>query len=103
MSTTNGTAGVETNGPEGNKARPAHRFDPDFTENVVNTMGPKVTPRNREVFAALIRHLHDFTREVELTMDEWMAAVHFVNSLGQISTKTRNESHRISDILGLES
>ncbi|KAI8155536.1 Catechol 1,2-dioxygenase [Colletotrichum sp. SAR 10_70] len=52
---------------------------------------------------SFIRHLHDFTREVELTMDEWMTAVHFVNSVGQISNKTRNEAHRVSDILGLES
>ncbi|RKU49301.1 hypothetical protein DL546_009801 [Coniochaeta pulveracea] len=100
---TNGTNGVTGNAPESNTARPAHRFDPDFTENVIKAMGHNVTPRNRQVFGSLIRHLHDFTREVELTIDEWMAAVHFVNSVGQISTKTRNEAHRISDILGLES
>ncbi|OIW24400.1 aromatic compound dioxygenase [Coniochaeta ligniaria NRRL 30616] len=92
-----------TNGPEGNKAKPAHRFDPNFTDNVVNTMGPNMTERNRVVLSSLIRHLHDFAREVELTIPEWMAGVHFVNAVGQISTKTRNEAHRISDILGLES
>jgi catechol 1,2-dioxygenase len=32
-----------------------------------------------------------------------MTGVHFVNAVGQISTKTRNEAHRVSDILGLES
>lgn len=97
------TNGVDTNGPEGNKARPAHRFDPDFTDNVIKTMGPNMTERNRVVLSSLIRHLHDFAREVELSIDEWMAGVHFVNAVGQISTKTRNEAHRISDILGLES
>ncbi|KAF5524972.1 Catechol 1,2-dioxygenase [Colletotrichum aenigma] len=66
-------------------------------------MGPNMTPRNRQIMSSFIRHLHDFTREVELTMDEWMTAVHFVNSVGQISNKTRNEAHRVSDILGLES
>lgn len=66
-------------------------------------MGPKTTPRNREILTSLIRHLHEFTREVELSIDEWMAAVHWVNAVGQISTKTRNEAHRISDIVGLES
>lgn len=68
-------------------------------------MGPNVTPRNRQVLGALIKHIHDFSREVELTIDEWMAGVHFVNELGKIyidSNKTRNETHRISDILGLE-
>ncbi|KLU88070.1 catechol 1,2-dioxygenase 1 [Magnaporthiopsis poae ATCC 64411] len=85
---------------------PAHRFDPNFTQHVLDTMGPKTTERNRVVLSALIRHLHDFTREVELTIDEWLAAVAFVNDVGRIyseSKNTRNESHRISDILGLES
>ncbi|KAK0617433.1 Intradiol ring-cleavage dioxygenase [Immersiella caudata] len=94
---TNGTNGV---------AKPAHRFDPNFTQAVIDNMGPTTTPRNRQVLGALIRHLHDFTREVELTIDEWMAAVHFVNAVGRIyseSNQTRNEAHRICDILGLES
>ncbi|KAF7558541.1 hypothetical protein G7046_g5602 [Stylonectria norvegica] len=79
------------------------RFDPDFTQHVLDTMGSNITPRNRFVLGSLIRHLHDFSREVELTTDEWMTGVHFVNAVGQISTPTRNEAHRISDILGLES
>ncbi|KUI69861.1 Catechol 1,2-dioxygenase [Cytospora mali] len=84
----------------------SHRFDPNFTQAVIDNMGPKTTPRNREVLGALIRHLHDFTREVELTIDEWMGAVHFVNALGALykeSNGTRNETHRICDVLGLES
>ncbi|KAL1889409.1 hypothetical protein Sste5346_008892 [Sporothrix stenoceras] len=66
-------------------------------------MGPNVSPRNREVFGSLIRHLHDFAREVELSIDEWMAGVIFVNAAGQFYTMTRNEAQRVSDILGLES
>jgi catechol 1,2-dioxygenase len=81
---------------------PSSRFDPTFTQRVIDTMGPNMTPRNRQVMSALVRHLHDFAREVELTPDEWMAGVHFINSVGQISTKTRNEAHRVSDVLGLE-
>ncbi|KAH6843143.1 Intradiol ring-cleavage dioxygenase-like protein [Chaetomium sp. MPI-CAGE-AT-0009] len=86
--------------------KPSHRFDPNFTAQVVEGMGPKTTPRNRELLGALIRHIHDFARETELTIDEWMEGVKFVNSLGEIyvkSNKTRNETHRICDVLGLES
>ncbi|KAH6618168.1 Intradiol ring-cleavage dioxygenase [Chaetomium sp. MPI-SDFR-AT-0129] len=86
--------------------KPSHRFDPNFTNQVVEGMGPKTSPRNREVLGALIRHIHDFARETELTIDEWMAGVKYVNSLGEIyvkSNKTRNETHRICDVLGLES
>ncbi|KIM97585.1 hypothetical protein OIDMADRAFT_169479 [Oidiodendron maius Zn] len=79
------------------------RFDPKFTQHVIDTIGPKTSPRNREVLSALISHLHDFAREVELTVDEWMMGVRFVNSIGQISDAKRNEGQRISDVLGLES
>ncbi|KAL2015786.1 hypothetical protein VTK56DRAFT_4839 [Thermocarpiscus australiensis] len=86
--------------------KPSHRFDPNFTQQVIDGMGPNTTPRNRQVLGALIRHIHDFAREVELTIDEWMEGVKFINSLGEIyvkSNKTRNETHRICDVLGLES
>lgn len=82
---------------------PPSRFDPNFTKHVIETMGPNVTPRHREVLGSLIKHLHMFAREVELSNDEWMTGVHFINAVGQCSTKTRNEAHRVSDILGLES
>lgn len=90
------TNGTTTNGQ-------SSRFDPTFTQRVIDTMGPNMTPRNRQVMSSLLRHLHDFAREVELTPDEWMTGVHFINAVGQISTKTRNEAHRVSDVLGLES
>ena len=79
------------------------RFDPNFTQNVIDNIGPATSERTRFVMSALIRHLHDFSREVELTTDEWMTGVHFVNSIGQISDNKRNEGQRVSDILGLES
>lgn len=83
--------------------KPAHRFDPNFTQHVIDTMGPGTSDRNRIVLGSLIRHLHDFAREVELTIPEWYAGVQYINRVGQIFSKTRNEAHRVSDILGLES
>lgn len=82
------------------------RFDPNFTQNVIDAMGPNVTPRNREIFTALFKHLHDFTREVELTIPEWQAGMLFLDAVGHMyytSGKTRHEMHRLSDITGLES
>lgn len=79
------------------------RFDPAFTQHVIDTMGPNVSPRHRQLLSSMLRHLHDFAREVELTNDEWMTGVHFINAVGQASTKTRNEAHRVCDILGVES
>ena len=52
---------------------------------------------------ALIRHLHDFAREVNLTTQEYLAACDFVVRIGQMSDERRNEAILASDIFGLES
>ncbi|MGY1744305.1 dioxygenase family protein [Blastococcus sp. SYSU D00695] len=58
-------------------------------------------PRTAEVMAALVRHLHDFAREVRLTEDEWMAAIRWLTRTGQISSDKREEFILASDVLGL--
>jgi catechol 1,2-dioxygenase len=55
-----------------------HKFNPNFTQSVINATGPKATPRIRQLTASLIQHLHDFARENELTVDEWMQGVELV-------------------------
>jgi len=52
---------------------------------------------------SLIRHLHDFAREVELTVDEWMEGVQLINWAGQMSDDKRNEGQLVCDVIGLES
>lgn len=58
--------------PSATKEHEATAYDPNFTKNVLAAMGPKTSPRMREVMNSLIPHLHDFAREVGLTVDEWM-------------------------------
>lgn len=81
----------------------SNRFDPDFTKKVVDLMSPETKPRHREILTSLITHLHDFCREVELTQEEWIIGVNYVNSIGQAYKKNRNEAWRICDVLGVES
>ncbi|QPG94032.1 hypothetical protein C2857_004223 [Epichloe festucae Fl1] len=75
----------------------------DFTQNVIDAMGPNTPPRLREVMASLIKHVHDFAREVQLTTDEWMAGVQLINQAGQMSNDKRNEGQLLCDVIGLES
>ncbi|PWK85686.1 hydroxyquinol 1,2-dioxygenase [Lentzea atacamensis] len=58
-------------------------------------------PRTAQLITALVRHLHDFAREVRLTEDEWMAAVKWLTATGQISDDKREEFILASDVLGL--
>lgn len=53
----------------------SHKFNPHFTQAVINATGPKASPRVRKITASLIQHLHDFARENEITIDEWMAGL----------------------------
>lgn len=80
----------------------ASRFDPDFTQNVINLMSPETKPRHREILTSLIKHMHDFCREVDLTQEEWVFGVNYINSLGQAYKENRNETWRVCDILGIE-
>ncbi|ORX99613.1 dioxygenase [Clohesyomyces aquaticus] len=79
------------------------RFDPNFTQHVIDLMSPETKPRHREILSSLIRHMHDFCREVELTQEEWIIGVNYVNSIGQAYRKNRNEAWRVCDYLGIES
>ena len=50
---------------------------------------------------SLVRHAHDFVREVELTQDEWFAAIMFLTRTGQMSDDKRQEFILLSDTLGI--
>jgi hypothetical protein len=68
-----------TNGKsEGLRHRPKHQFDPAFTDKVIGATGPNAHPRLAQIMPALVRHLHDFAREVNLTVAEWSAGVELV-------------------------
>jgi hydroxyquinol 1,2-dioxygenase len=58
-------------------------------------------PRTAELLTALVRHLHEFAREVRLTEAEWMAAMQWLTQTGQISDEKRMEFILASDVLGL--
>ncbi|KAE8452576.1 hypothetical protein EG329_013835 [Mollisiaceae sp. DMI_Dod_QoI] len=79
------------------------RFDPNFTQNVIDATGPKCTPRFRQLMTGLIQHIHDFARENELTVEEWMQAVEALNWAGRMSDDKRNETQLMCDVIGLES
>ncbi|KAH6625022.1 Intradiol ring-cleavage dioxygenase [Chaetomium sp. MPI-SDFR-AT-0129] len=74
-----------------------------FTESVIGATGPNANPRLAQIMPSLVRHLHAFAREVNLTVAEWTAAVDFINECGKMSSDRRNETQLLCDIFGLES
>lgn len=58
-------------------------------------------PRLAKIMPALIKHLHAFAREVELTPEEWIAGIQWLTAVGQISDDKRMEGILASDVFGL--
>ena len=74
-----------------------------ITQAFLDYCGDDTDPRLRIILERLAHHLHAFTREVELTHDEWRKAIEFLTAAGNISTPERNEFILLSDVLGLSS
>ena len=77
--------------------------DENITEAVLKSTANTKKPRLKELFTCLIKHLHEFVREVELTSEEWAAAMDFLYRTGKISTPKRKEFILLSDTLGVSS
>ncbi|MEU5041588.1 dioxygenase [Streptomyces griseorubiginosus] len=58
-------------------------------------------PRVKEIVQALVRHLHDFAREVRLTEKEFDTSINIVTRLGQLTTPSHNEVRLMAGSLGL--
>ena len=75
----------------------------DLTAEVVSRLEASPDPRLRDVMSALVRHLHAFVKEVQLTDQEWLAAIRFLTATGHITDDVRQEFILLSDTLGLSS
>jgi protocatechuate 3,4-dioxygenase beta subunit len=73
----------------------------DVTRAVLAEMHRTPDPRTKEILAALVRHLHDFVREVRLTEKEFQEAIALVNAIGKKTTPSHNEAMLIAGALGV--
>ena len=74
-----------------------------ITQTFFDYCGPETTSRLRFILETLVQHLHDFTRETNLTHDEWRQGLEFLQRIGEITSPERNEFILLSDVLGLSS
>ena len=73
----------------------------DLAQAVIGRMADCREPRFKEVMSALVKHAHEFVREVQLTPDEWMAAIQFLTATGKMCDEKRQEFILLSDTLGI--
>ena len=72
-----------------------------ITDEVLSRLQNTDNPRLKQIMTSLIRHLHDFAREVELTEGEWFEGIKFLTDTGHITNDRRQEFVLLSDTLGL--
>jgi hydroxyquinol 1,2-dioxygenase len=72
-----------------------------LTDAVIARLGSDADPRFRQIMQSLIRHVHGFVREVELSEEEWFEAIKFLTATGQKCDHKRQEFILLSDVLGV--
>ena len=73
-------------------------------DNVTDVVLQKIKtddPRLRQIMTSMVKHLHTFIREVELTEEEWFKGIEFLTRTGQICDESRQEFILLSDTLGV--
>ena len=78
----------------------------DFNEHnataaVLERMANCRDERLKRIMTSVVSHLHAVVREVEPTIDEWMAAIRFLTETGQKCDDKRQEYILLSDTLGV--
>ncbi|MFI5954408.1 maleylacetate reductase and hydroxyquinol 1,2-dioxygenase domain-containing protein [Cryptosporangium sp. NPDC051539] len=100
--TEDGITGLLTDALHG--VRPAGARDYSWlTDQVVASFDATPDPRVRELVTGLVRHLHAFAEEHDVTQDEWQYAIDFLTRTGDVTSPARQEFVLLSDTLGVSS
>lgn len=73
----------------------------DVTNAVLERVGRFADERHREIMTALVKHLHEFVREVNLTEEEFRQATRLINEIGHLTTDSHNEAVLMAGTLGI--
>src|SRR3989454_6459496 len=73
----------------------------DITAEVLRRFEGTPDVRLREIMLALVRHLHGFVKDVNLTEAEWFSAIQFLTETGRMCDDKRQEFILLSDTLGV--
>ncbi|MGQ0579371.1 MAG: intradiol ring-cleavage dioxygenase [Betaproteobacteria bacterium] len=73
----------------------------DLTDAVLARLEHASDARFKQIMESLVRHLHAFVRETELTEAEWFAGIQFLTATGKKCDDKRQEYILLSDTLGV--
>jgi hydroxyquinol 1,2-dioxygenase len=73
------------------------------TQDAMGSFAKASDPRLAQVMGLLVKHLHAFVLESQLTKAEWLKGLEFLTEAANITTDERNEFSLFSDIMGISS
>ena len=87
--------------PDGQDKSRRSTTENDITAAVLERFSATPDPRLRQIMLGLIKHLHEFVKEVELTETEWFQAIEILTEAGKMCSDKRQEFILFSDTLGV--
>ncbi|MCE2870690.1 MAG: intradiol ring-cleavage dioxygenase [Oxalobacteraceae bacterium] len=72
-----------------------------ITQAAIDSFAGTDNPRLKLLMQSLVKHLHAFAEETQLTEAEWMAGIQFLTATGHTCDDVRQEFILLSDTLGL--
>jgi catechol 1,2-dioxygenase len=78
-----------------------NKTEDDITAEVLERFSQTPDPRLRQIIVGLVKHLHAFVKEVELTEAEWFQAIEILTEAGRMCSDKRQEFILFSDTLGV--
>lgn len=73
----------------------------DVTMSAINSFEQIQNPRSKMLIQKLVKAIHQYINEVELTQSEWEVAIDFLTRTGQLCHDQRQEYILLSDVLGV--
>ena len=80
---------------------PTTTTEDDITNEALRRFEGTPDPRLREIMLSLVRHLHGFVKDVQLTEAEWLQAIQFLTATGHKCNDIRQEFILLSDTMGV--
>jgi catechol 1,2-dioxygenase len=80
---------------------PTTTTEDDITRETLARFAGTPDPRLREIMLSLVRHLHGFVKDVQLTEGEWLEAIKYLTATGHMCDDIRQEFILLSDTLGV--
>lgn len=81
--------------------KPRSATEDDITNEVLRRFESTEDPRLRQIMQSLVKHMHAFVRDVELTEEEWFQGIGFLTDTGHMCSDVRQEFILLSDTLGV--